>query len=267
VNYFDEYTGSIVSSRSLHGGDINEVYHIKADRGDFVVKTNKKKYPGMFQSEAHGLNALRSEGLPVPDVIAVSESAILMPYYPPGKPDMAKAGRQLARLHSTQHETAGLEKDNYIGYIPQINTPAASYADFYRVHRLEAQLNLLRLSVDERKKWDSLLNRIPEFTAHLQKTSLIHGDLWSGNLYHAQLGPLFIDPAAYRGDPLADLAFTELFGGFGSAFYSAYREVLSVSAAYTEVKSFYQIYPLLVHANLFGGGYYQSAIAAAKKYM
>ncbi len=267
MNYFDAYTGSIVSYRSLHGGDINEVYHLKTQKGEFVIKKNQKQYTGMFQSEAHGLFTLRSAGLPVPDVIAISESAILMPYYPPGSPDMAEAGRQIATLHSTQYETAGLEKDNYIGTLPQINTPVANFGDFYRVHRLEAQLNLLRLSVDQRRKWDSLLNRVGEITAHVEKTSLLHGDLWSGNLYHAQSGPLFIDPAAYRGDPLAELAFTELFGGFGSAFYSAYREVLPISAAYTEVKSFYQIYPLLVHANLFGGGYYHSAFAAAKEYM
>ncbi len=264
-----QYTGKILQTRGLHGGDISQVTYLRCEKGDFVLKTNDKTISGMFPAEAEGLRFLAKYHLPVPEVVAVSDSYLLLLYYPPGKPDPANAGRHLARLHAHKIPNCGLPFDNFIGSLPQINSPTSSWTEFYIMRRLRPQLErlgCLSKSHPDFNFWSRLLNRLPTVAAEPEQFSLLHGDLWSGNLYYSVDGPLFIDPAPYAGDRLVEIAFTELFGRFDDRFYHAYYEVMPWNESYRELKKLYQLYPLLVHANLFGGSYYRSAREFAASY-
>ncbi len=267
---FQQEIGAIRSARPLYGGDINNVYHLEAETGNYVVKTNDYCDEGFFYSEASGLKALRNSGLPVPDVIAVNERAILLEYLEPGTAQPEKAGRYLALLHSREQTDFGWERDNYIGRLPQTNEKNRDWADFLWKNRIEYQLELYkrRRNIDSDKKiWGTLKLRLDKLIPDDFKPSLLHGDLWSGNLYFTDNGPSFIDPAVYCGDYRMELAMTELFGRFNQRFYDAYHEVNPIGPEYGELKALYQIYPLLVHANHFGGDYYDSAIRKAKSYL
>lgn len=269
-----EITGQILNRRPLAGGDINEVFLLECEKGQFVQKQNRN-VPGniaedFFKKEAQGLEELRKNGLVVPKVIAVNEESLLLEYLAPGSGDQKNeeaAGRNLALLHSVRQENYGLEYENYIGSLRQVNGIYTDWADFYISRRIEPMLKMYfkgQKNPDE-KTWTGLFKWIqknvrPEFA------SLLHGDIWGGNLYYSARGPVYIDPAVYRGDCMVDLAFTELFGGFSQRFYASYREQNPLPGHYADLRDLYQIYPLLVHANLFGGGYYTSALGKARKY-
>ena len=260
-------TGNILSSQSLSGGDINRVFLLTCEKGKFVLKSNNNVPGDFFQKEAAGLKLLRENGLHVPEVLDTGNDYLLMEYLAPGKKNEADAGRQLARIHSIKQAHYGLEEDNYIGSLKQKNGVFESWPEFYIKRRIDPQLNLLfnnQAGLHE-KIWDNLRNWVYRNVV-VDFPSLLHGDIWSGNLYYSSTGPIFIDPAVYRGHYMIDLAFTEMFGGFGPDFYSTYNEILHIDASYKNLKSLYQIYPMLVHANLFGGSYYTSALELAKKY-
>jgi len=262
------YTGTIYLKQSLSGGDINDVYLINAEKGNFVLKTKHNAPMDFYDKEAAALALLKEHGLNVPKVIHSEASYLLLEYLEPGKKDEANAARQLAALHSIKQKSFGLEYDNYIGSLVQKNGTFESWAEFFITQRIDVQLNLFFKNKHnpDQTHWENLRkwirsNLVSEFP------SLLHGDIWQGNLYYSTRGPYFIDPSVYRGDRMVDLAFSELFGGFSEKFYSAYNEILPVDKNYPELKSLYQIYPLLVHANLFGPGYYTSALIQAKKYL
>ena len=157
-------------------------------------------------------------------------------------------------------ENYGWHRDNYIGATPQLNRRSASWADFWSKARLLPQLELARrkgLGKEPLRKGEQLAAALPQLLAgHSPAASLLHGDLWSGNAgFLADGAPLLFDPAVYCGDREADIAMTELFGGFPQAFYSAYREVAPLDRGYAVRKTLYNLYHVLNHANLFGGGY------------
>jgi len=262
------FTGTIYSKQPLGPGDINDVYLIKSGKGDFVLKTKHNAPMDFYNKEAAALELLKEYGLNVPEVIHSEASYLLLEYLEPGKKDEANAGRQLAALHSIKQIYFGLEYDNYIGSLVQKNGIFESWADFYITHRIDVQLNLFFKNKPnpDQTHWKKLRKWI-ENNLVTDFPSLLHGDIWHGNLYYSSRGPYFLDPSVYRGDRMVDLAFSELFGGFSREFYSAYEEIFPVGKNYPELKSLYQIYPLLVHANLFGSGYYSSALALAKKYL
>lgn len=266
-----EITGRIQNKSRLAGGDINETFLLNAEKGDFVIKTNSEKYTGMFKSEKAGLEKLSAAGLPVPEVFAADEDYILMRYYKPGRAAPAAAGEALGRMHALKVSAFGLDHDNYIGTLPQRNTETADWVTFYRDHRLKPQVGMLSENsrIDGRavSVFEKLYEKLPEILQHDVKPSLLHGDLWGGNLHWSDEGPVFIDPAVYAGDALVELAFTELFGGFSPAFYDAYRSECEINPAYNDLKRLYQLYPLLVHANLFGGSYISSAVNTARHYI
>ncbi len=268
-NPFEKFTGAASKYRRLHGGDINEVYAIKSTRGHFVLKYNESPLPQMFAKEAQGLTALGDAGLPVPHVIDVTDNAILLEYIEQGEPDHENAGRALAKLHKKTQSSFGLNHDNFIGSLPQPNTREAAWQKFFWEHRIQFQLDLMQrdLPRSEGAVWQRLQAALPQLLDHSVTASLLHGDLWSGNLIWSKKGPVFIDPAIYYGDPLIELSFTKLFGAFSPRFYAAYAEVLPISPKFSELLKLYQIYPLLVHANLFGGNYYQSALQNARHYV
>lgn len=258
-------TGQVFSRARLSGGDINEVMRLKADRGDFVLKTNDNPPRGLFASEAAGLGLLGQRGLRVPEVYLAGDDFLLMRYYAPGAPQPKLAGEMLALLHCQRQGHYGFERSTYLATLLQENDPVDRWSDFFlrrRIRPLLAQLGGDAKS--DSAAWDKLFENIAPLLDTCPHASLLHGDLWSGNLYHADVGPVFIDPAIYYGDALVDIAMTRLFGGFSTVFYEAYRANVQPRYAVEELTRIYQLYPLLVHAKLFGcqptgGSYYRNA--------
>jgi len=191
----------------------------------------------------------------------------------PGKrrPDFDEAlGRSLAALHVFCASSFGLDHDNFIGRLAQSNATTDDWASFYLVSRLEPQL---RLAADHglidhgtRSSFDALRRVLPAGVGPEESPSRLHGDLWGGNLHADETGqPCLIDPAVYGGHREIDLAMMRLFGGFGERVFAAYEEAWPLAPGSGERVSLYQLYPLLVHVNLFGGSYVgsvQRALAA-----
>ncbi|MCA9631899.1 MAG: fructosamine kinase family protein [Myxococcales bacterium] len=267
---------SVVQSGYLSGGDINIALRCKLDDGrEVFLKTNASAPKGMFSAEAQGLEWLRqAEMLRIPDVLAVSqpgdpEQFLVLEYLEPGqrRRDFDEAlGRGLAELHRSLPDDArfGLDHDNYIGRLPQGNRvsgeAARDWAAFYVEQRLEPQLKLAQnsglASSKMRHGFSKLLPKVSELVGEPEPAARLHGDLWGGNLHTAPSGePVLIDPAAYAGNREMDLAMMRLFGGFSSGVFSAYDEAFPLSVGHGERLALYQLYPLMVHVNLFGGGY------------
>ena len=272
--------GAIRDARPVGGGCINHAMRIETAAGPVFFKHNEDSSPGMFAAEADGLCALRAVAdgaLRVPDVLAVHDAAesvdaadgapawIALEWLEPGPRDPGfseKLGRGLAHLHrSRQAGRWGWERANFIGSLHQSNEPTASWAGFWRDRRLAPQLDLARrngrLPATE-GEWERLIDRLPDLldAGEVDGPSLLHGDLWSGNVVSAAGEPGIVDPAVHRGHREVDLAMAELFGGFDAAFHAAYREALPLAPGYREARrGVYQLYYLLVHVNLFGGGY------------
>lgn len=266
--------GPVRGASPVGGGCINHGARVETADGPVFVKHNAAAPPGMFAAEARGLEALRAaaEGLVVPRVLAFTEAADEVPawlaleWLEPGDrvPDFAaRLGRGLAEMHGFAVEDEdhwGWDEDNFIGSLPQVNRLEEDWADFWRMHRLEPQLDLARRAgrlPGREVDWARLFDLLPELLAPAEADgpSLLHGDLWGGNVMAAAGGPALIDPAVYRGHREADLAMTELFGGFGPAFYAAYDEQWPLQPGYPRRRAVYQLWYLLVHVNLFGGGY------------
>ncbi len=273
----------IQSVTPVSGGCINHGARLDVEGpASFFLKWNASAPPGMFEAEADGLEALRArEALRVP--LPVSRGGgpgvpawLLMEYVPRGRAASGfdeRLGRGLARLHQPLDDDFGWPRDNWIGSLPQDNTPDSSWASFWRERRIVPQLERAReggyLSGPDGRTLDDLVDAIPRALSDVAgvKPVLLHGDLWSGNVYPGGEGePVIIDPATYRGHAEVDLAMTELFGGFGQTFYAAYDEVAGISEAYRVYRrELYQLYYLLVHVNLFGSGYESGSVRAAKR--
>jgi fructosamine-3-kinase len=276
--------GSEVSQAgSLSGGDINQAHQIAlADGRRLFVKTNARSPRGMFAAEARGLRWLAEPGaLRIPEVVAVSrpEDAhqfLVLELIASGRPadDFDESlGRGLAALHRAGAPDFGLEHDNFIGWLPQENAPAATWTEFYRTRRLEPQL---RRAVDEgtatprmRRGFDQLFRVLDDLIGSpelCEPPARLHGDLWNGNLLCDDGGaPCLIDPAVYGGHREIDLAMMRFFGGFGARVFAAYEEVWPLADGSQARVPLYQLYPLMVHVNLFGGGYVGSAEAMLER--
>lgn len=280
---------SIAGADRVGGGCINPSARIETDDGEaFFLKWNAET-PGLFVPEADGLRALAgalegageaAAGLRVPAVRGVGRGEegpgwLLLEFVPRGRPadDYAeRLGRGLAALHRRRDGGWGWEGDNYIGSLPQSNEPRSSWAEFWAEERLRPQLRRAHdagFFQESRADWKRLLEGVEERTrpAEAEGPSLLHGDLWSGNVYPGPAGePVLVDPAVYRGHREVDLAMTELFGGFSPGFYRAYRRARPLPAGYEERRrALYQLYPLLVHVNLFGAGYVGRTLRALRR--
>lgn len=236
---------------------------------DTWIKHNHTGNRDTLLREAEGL-ALLADGLAgagvtavrVPRVLAVSEQALEMTAItaaPPSSGHMAALGRGLARLHRQRHDRYGLDRDNYIGLSPQPNRWSDDWGSFFADHRLGYQIGRIR-DARVRDEFATALQRhrfalVAFLNDHCQHPSLLHGDLWSGNVLFDREGPWLIDPAVYYGDREADLAMTEMFGGFGSGFYRAYDQVYPRTVAYPRKRALYNFYHYLNHYNLFGASY------------
>ena len=259
---------------SVSGGDINQAYLIEGaienyEQTHFFVKLNQINRLEMFQAEAAGLQEIeRSQTIRVPRVIcsgaAEQQSYLVLESLSLSVAQAGSAvqlGQQLALMHKNSvAKKFGWSQANTIGSTPQINTQTDSWLDFWQEHRLGFQLDLAKQNGASQfllSKGEKLLGSLSLFFNDYQpQASLLHGDLWSGNYGYLESGEAVIfDPAVYYGDREADIAMTELFGGFPTEFYRAYNDILPLDKGYKKRKILYNLYHVLNHFNLFGGGY------------
>ncbi len=246
------------------GGCINQTTKISDGKRDFFVKTNTANQLDMFVAEAIALQQMyATKTMRVPQPICwgiAGEAAYLVMENLDlgGGQDWEAMGRNLAAMHQvTSDRGFGWDRDNTIGATPQINNWTISWLDFWREYRLAFQIRLAkrkgwRCSIPEEKIYAALPKFFPDYQP---QPSMVHGDLWGGNAAFVNGEPVIFDPALYFGDREVDLAMTELFGGFPSQFYRAYNAAYPLDAGYKERKTFYNLYHILNHFNLFGGGY------------
>ena len=254
--------------RRVTGGSINECYCWPAAAGAMFVKVAPPEARAMFAAEAAGLAELeRAHAVRVPRVLAsghTQRAAFLALEWievgVPGPDCEARLGRELAALHAVTAPRFGWVRDNTIGRTPQANLWTADWVEFVRERRLRPQLKLAHANGFGAllgAPGERLLQALPRLLAgHRPAASLLHGDLWGGNWLLSMAGePVIFDPAVYYGDREADLAMTRLFGGFGGAFYRAYQAAAPLGAGAPARAELYNLYHVLNHANLFGGGY------------
>jgi len=264
--------GSSTTPRPVGGGDINAAWRLQTSGGDVFLKTSPASAADMFSAEADGLRQLREAGvIRVPDVLGTGttehDAWIALEWLElrgAGSADDEVLGEQLAALHRVTGEKYGWHRDNTIGLTHQPNEARASWLQFFREQRLQHQLRLAaangydgELQAEGRR----LIENLGWFFADYDPVaSLLHGDLWSGNRSVADGRPVIFDPAVYFGDRETDLAMTGLFGGFHREFYVAYRESWPLEPGNEQRCRLYQLYHVLNHLNLFGGGYLGQAL-------
>jgi fructosamine-3-kinase len=257
---------SAAKSTPLAGGNINLAFRLDCGSSRFFVKLNRADRESMFVAERESLEALRSsQTIRVPEVHLTGNDGehayIVMEYIELGGPvDHDRLAQALASMHGCVQSRFGFHCDNAIGSTPQVNRPTTDWVEFWREQRLEFQLELARRNGIAVKLIDRGLrlagNLAQFFTTYRPQPSLLHGDLWRGNWGFDPGGnPVVYDPACYYGDHEADLAMMELFASPGARFFARYRECFPIDAGYAERRDLYNLYHLLNHANLFGGGY------------
>jgi fructosamine-3-kinase len=264
----------ILSSAPVGGGSINQAEMIQTEIGRFFVKRNRASaYPRLFETEADGLDALQHHtGLKVPRVVGYGttgdESWLLLEHLEKAAPrpgDWILFGQALARLHR-ERGTAdgkavyGWKFDNYIGSLAQSNRKHTDWSSFFAEERILPQVRKAR---DGSRLDKNTAQQAERFCARLddifppEPSALLHGDLWSGNFMFTPNGPAIFDPSCYYGHREMDLAMTKLFGGFNNEFYLGYASEYAPEKNWEDRVDYCNLYPLLVHVNLFGGGYVQ----------
>lgn len=274
----------IRSARPVGGGCINHAMRLETGQSLYLLKWNADPLPGMFACEARGLAQLAAtQTVRVPNVYDFAEAQaghpafILLEWLEGTRAgDSARLGEQLAELHrqgvSPQYPPAyGLDEDNYIGSSRQINHWEPDWARFFANDRLRPQMALAQqngiLNDDRQRRLERLIERLPELLGGVpRQPSLIHGDLWSGNVITGSDGLALIDPAVSYSDREAEIAFTELFGGFSARFYAAYQATWPLDAGYSQRRDLYNLYHLLNHLNLFGESYGYQVDAVLHEY-
>jgi protein-ribulosamine 3-kinase len=278
--HISETTGlpfQIQAHYQVAGGCINSTYRIEGSGQNYFVKLNSSEHQEMFAAEVAGLTELRKPAvIKVPEPLcwgtAGGHSYLVMEYLAlhgdiQTQSLSAQLGQQLAVLHQVTQTQFGWHRDNSLGLTPQVNTLENDWVTFWQNHRLGFQLDLAAhngYSGKLQRKGEVLMAEVGQFfTDYQPQPSLLHGDLWSGNYAVAldnQRGqPVIYDPAVYYGDREAEIAMTELFGGFPKRFYHAYQEAWPLDAGYSTRKTLYNLYHILNHLNLFGGGYLAQA--------
>ena len=256
-------------AQRVAGGDLNDAYRVTLDDGRVAFVKRRDGAPAEeYATEARGLDWLREAGaLPVPEVIEVAPGHLALEWIEAGARTAAgeeELGRGLAALHLAGAPHFGAAAPLRLGPLTLPNEPCATWAEFY------AQRRLLPLSrhASEPGAIEKLCARLDEVAGPEEPPARLHGDLWSGNVLWGRDGrPWLIDPAAYGGHREVDLAMLSLFGDPGPRFRAAYEEVAPLADGHRERVALYQLFPLLVHAALFGGGYAASATAAARRYV
>jgi protein-ribulosamine 3-kinase len=265
------YTGKpveTITATAAGGGSINETYKLSTNIGDFFIKyNNADRFPGMFSCEARGLEILRNSGtLTIPKVVGYEDAGTYSFLFM----ELIRSGNKvsnfwddfaygLAALHRNTNEFFGLDHDNYMGSLQQSNRKHSDWNSFFIEERLEKQVKLGRdngeIPIAVVHHFEKLYHLLPEIIPS-EPPALLHGDLWSGNYMTGPDGKAcLIDPAVYFGHRESDIAMTELFGGFSSDFYEAYDRAFPLVKGWEKRLDVLNLYPLLIHVNLFGGGY------------
>jgi len=269
----------IVSANEVGGGCINIAYSVKTNAGGFFVKVNSaSRYPGMFEAEAQGLNLLAGASpLAVPEVVGVGEaggSSFLVLELIEGSRQRSdfweNFGRGLAQLHMVKSNLFGLDRNNYIGSLEQANEFKKSWIEFFVLQRLEPQIKLAKqkgiMPAKTENDFNKLFNRLADIFPE-EHPSLLHGDLWGGNYMTGSDGKaVIIDPAVYFGHRYMDLGMTKLFGGFPESFYRFYNQEFPLENNWQQGIDVANLYPLLVHVNLFGTSYLSGVTNILKRF-
>lgn len=264
---------TLATTQGSSGGCINSGYRINGtDGSSWFVKINSADLLDMFRAEFDALQQLsKHSDMRIPQPLCFgsdSQQAFLVMELLEfgGRGSMRQFGENLAQMH--QHTTAefGWHRDNVIGSTHQPNQPQSNWIDFYRQQRLQHQLTLVQQRGFTSRDYDNgmeLCQRLDQFFSdYTPSASLLHGDLWSGNYAFCRSGEVAIfDPATYFGDRETEIAMTELFGGFSEQFYAGYNSIWPLDSGYTVRKKLYNLYHILNHFTLFGGGYGTQAAA------
>ncbi len=267
---------AVVATAPVAGGDIATATRLRLNNGTTaLMKTLPHAPPDFFESEAQGLRWLgEAGGVPVPEVLAVDGECLILTWVEPGKStaDAAAAfGRSLAATHGAGAPSYGLDRDGYIGRLPLPNRPADTWAEFYAVRRVLPYLKLARdrgaIDDDDAAAVEAVVGRLPDLVPE-EPPARVHGDLWNGNvLWGADGLAHVIDPAAHGGHRETDLAMLALFGLPNlPRVLDAYAEAAPLADGWEDRVGLHQLFPLLVHAALFGGGYGGRAADAARRY-
>lgn len=271
---------NVYSVLPLSGGSISQVFKVESSDGQFVMKLNSSaQYPKLFSLEARGLKLLsETESISCAEVIGVCElkthQVLILNYYPSTEKEnnfFENFGVRLAQLHKHSEPYFGLDHDNYIGRLPQKNSKEISATDFFINQRLLPQLDLSMahqtITKELRNKFDTLFLKMDSLLPN-EPPSLIHGDLWNGNFVVGEEGNVvLIDPAVSYFSREADLAMSKLFGGFDETFYSSYHHTFPLQPQWEKRVPLWNLYPLLVHINLFGGSYLNDVKASLKHFV
>lgn len=255
----------IQDRRSLAGGSINQALRLSDGDREYFIKTNRAAQYAMFEAEALGLREIaETQTIRVPKPIcwgtANGSCYIVMEYLPLGnsnRDSWYRMGQDLAAMHRvTSDRGFGWQRDNTIGDTPQKNPWTEDWVEFFVEHRLRYQFQLANRRGNFRRQ-DEVMAAVPSLLAgHTPEPSLVHGDLWSGNASVTADGtPVILDPATYYGDREVDIAMSELFGRFPDAFYKGYNDTYPLEPGYETRKTLYNLYHIINHFNLFGGGY------------
>ncbi|PCI97125.1 MAG: hypothetical protein COB15_08560 [Flavobacteriales bacterium] len=270
---------SILKVASVSGGSINDAYCLTTNQGMYFIKTNQaNRYPFMFDKEATGLDLLRNtDAIRIPKVVLSNKfedtSFLILELIENSTPlpdFWSLFGKQLAQLHQNTNTSFGLEESNYIGSLPQQNNLHNNWIDFFIHERLKPQIKLARdngkIDLSTITKFERLYTKLDEIFPE-EPPALLHGDLWSGNfMVDEKGGPVIIDPAVYFGHREMDIAMTKLFGGFNQQLYQSYNEHFPLEKGWEQRVDICNLYPLMVHVNLFGGGYLEQVKSILNKF-
>ena len=253
---------------SVGGGCINSAYRFEYDSGAYFIKINEAEPLSMFEAEAIGLQEMAATGtvrvpLPICHGVCGDKSYLVLECLelrPTRGACDRLLGQKLAAMHKIAQGYYGWHRDNTIGSTRQPNARLSDWIEFFTRHRLGFQLNLAKthgFGGKLQREGEKLMDYLPVFfLSYTPQASLLHGDLWGGNYAADNTGqPVIFDPACYYGDREADIAMTELFGGFGRDFHSAYSDAYPLDDGYRIRKTLYNLYHIINHLNLFGSGY------------
>lgn len=271
---------SVVATAPVAGGDVSTAVKLRLSNGKTALfKTLGTAPPHFYEREAAGLRwlaeATPAGGVPTPEVMAVADDCVILQWIETGRPGAEAAGRfgrALAATHAAGPDFFGFDADGYIGRLPMPNRPAPTWAEFYAERRIAPYLKVLRakeiVSAEEGAAIEAAIARGPEILP-VEPPARLHGDLWNGNvLWTNDDRAVVIDPAAYGGHREMDLAMLALFGlPQLPLVMAAYDEVAPLADGWEDRLGFHQLFPLLVHACLFGGQYGARAARIASRYL
>lgn len=273
--------GTIFNKCRVYGGSINDAFLLNTEKGELFIKRNSlDNYPQMFKAEARGLKMLNhvKSKMRIPQVLGVFEMGsyqyLALEFIQEGENTKGAQhilGQALAEIHTTKASVFGNNADNYMGALSQSNKDHMDWVEFWVEERLQPQVKLAIDRTAFTSKDVSDFELLYKKLSHLmpaEKPCLVHGDLWSGNyLIDHQENPVLIDPAVYFGHREVDIAMTCLFGGFDEVFYQSYNNAFPLEKGWKERIDLFNLYPLLIHVNLFGGGYIQKVKSILKNWV